>query len=70
MSSPDPADSLPKCAISAQGPWVAHLRRAQRIIEALGVLRIQKTPKIQAQVDMLVWCVIALYSIDFARPES
>ncbi|KAF2096212.1 hypothetical protein NA57DRAFT_78980 [Rhizodiscina lignyota] len=48
------------CATSAQGPWVAHLRRAQRIIEALGAFKIQRSPRIQAQVDMFVWWDVTL----------
>ncbi|KAL6790954.1 fungal-specific transcription factor domain-containing protein [Trichoderma sp. SZMC 28012] len=48
------------CATSAQGPWVAHLSRAQRFLEAIEVFKIQRSPRIQAQVDMLVWWDVTL----------
>lgn len=48
------------CATSARGPWIVHLRRAQKIIEALGALEIPRTPRIQAQIEMLVWWDVTL----------
>lgn len=43
------------CATSARGPWVSHLSRAHKILEAINLLGIPKTPRMQAQTDMLVW---------------
>lgn len=43
------------CATSARGPWVSHLNRAHKILEAINLLKIPRTPRMQAQIDMLVW---------------
>lgn len=56
------------CATSAQGPWVSHLNRAHKILEAIHLLRIPKTPRMQAQIDMLVWYVYV--SMNSSRPFS
>lgn len=53
----------PKCTSSAEGPWVTHLHRARKAIEAVGELEIRRTAKIRAQIDMLVW-----YYLPVARP--
>ncbi|KAI1771445.1 fungal-specific transcription factor domain-containing protein [Hypoxylon cercidicola] len=54
------ANLLLKCATSAHGPWIAHLRRAQKIIETLEKFEIKRTPRIQAQIEMLVWWDVTL----------
>lgn len=48
------------CATSARGPWISHLRRAQKIIETLEKFEIKRTPRIQAQIEMLVWWDVTL----------
>ncbi|KAK2596513.1 hypothetical protein N8I77_013400 [Diaporthe amygdali] len=48
------------CATSAQGPWVTHLRRAGKIIQALKEAGLRKTPRVQAQLDMLIWWDVTL----------
>ncbi|XXH02482.1 D-aspartate oxidase [Hypoxylon texense] len=48
------------CATSARGPWIAHLRRAQKIIENLEKFQIERTPRIHAQIEMLVWWDVTL----------
>ncbi|KAI2606595.1 fungal-specific transcription factor domain-containing protein [Hypoxylon sp. NC1633] len=48
------------CATSARGPWIAHLRRAQKILETLEKFEIERTPRIQAQIEMLVWWDVTL----------
>ena len=43
------------CATSAHGPWMSYLKRAMKMIQATEGLHIQKTPRMQARIEMLVW---------------
>ncbi|KAH7108793.1 fungal-specific transcription factor domain-containing protein [Dactylonectria estremocensis] len=48
------------CATSAHGPWLSYLHRAHRILEATEALNVTKTPRMKAQIDMLVWWDVTL----------
>ncbi|KAJ3550925.1 hypothetical protein NPX13_g11446 [Xylaria arbuscula] len=48
------------CATSARGPWTWYLQRAYKMIQATESLNVQKTPRIQARIDMLVWWDVTL----------
>ncbi|KAJ2985170.1 hypothetical protein NUW58_g5678 [Xylaria curta] len=48
------------CATSARGPWTWYLQRAFKMIQATESLNVQKTPRIQARIDMLVWWDVTL----------
>lgn len=57
------------CATSARGPWVSHLNRAHKILEAINLLKIPRTPRMQAQIDMLVWYAFTFLYPDMAIPQ-
>ncbi|KAH6892608.1 fungal-specific transcription factor domain-containing protein [Thelonectria olida] len=48
------------CATSAHGPWTWYLKRAHKMIQATESLNVQKTPRMQARIEMLVWWDVTL----------
>lgn len=49
-----------KCATSAHGPWVSHLKRAYGMIQATEAVGLTRTPRMQARLEMLVWWDVTL----------
>ncbi|KAF5005116.1 hypothetical protein FDECE_8436 [Fusarium decemcellulare] len=48
------------CATSAHGPWTWYLKRAHKMIQATESMNVQKTPRMQARIEMLVWWDVTL----------
>ncbi|KAF4967980.1 hypothetical protein FSARC_4541 [Fusarium sarcochroum] len=48
------------CATSAHGPWTWYLKRAHKMIQAAEFCNMQKTPRMQARIEMLVWWDVTL----------
>ncbi|KAL6415156.1 hypothetical protein AUP68_01701 [Ilyonectria robusta] len=48
------------CATSADGPWPYHLQRAHKMLETMEQLHIPNTPRVKAQIGMLVWWDVTL----------
>ncbi|UKZ96656.1 uncharacterized protein TrAFT101_011434 [Trichoderma asperellum] len=48
------------CATSAHGPWVWYLQRAHKMIRAAEAFNDQKSARMQAGIEMLVWWDVTL----------